>query len=295
MAIAKQAPRFLSPALFVIFVFAAIYLLLPGFQSQSQMDLSKADSIPDFKQNEKRFDFPDRGKDYCAPVAVLDSFVWLSKNGYPELLLQDKTSGKEAAAEIATCKKIAELMLTKTGPGTTTEQFLEGLSSYLEKYSPYRIHSLKYQGWNRHSSKYASGEAVPELSFIKSGISGKRLCWINIGWYKVSENGEVFGRQSGHWLTVVGYGAALSGVADPDSLIVRDPNPVLSQEPRKIFIKVEKLKSGRLEGLHEGLPRSACNYLAIKSMGTGRDTSGNRFGLIDGAISLELAAPYFRK
>ena len=265
-----------------------LVLFLPGIQSDSTMELSKVDAIPDIKQTDKRFGFPEKGLAFCAPVAVLDSFSWLSKNGYKIILPE---VSKEVDPETGACRKLAELMETRPGLGTTTEQFLTGIKRYIETSTPYKIQSLKYEGWNRHSPEYDNAQPCPDLKWIKEGIRDKRSEWINIGWYKIDPATKTLERQQGHWVTLVGYGIGLDGAADPNTLIVRDPSPVLSKEPRKIFITVEPLKEGKLTGAHEGLPRDAAGYLFIKSMGNGVDSSGNRTGVIDGAIVLELDRP----
>lgn len=270
----------------IAFIAALLLLLVPGILSDSTMELSKVDQIPDIKQTVKGFGFPEKGLAFCAPVVVLDSFIWLSQNGYPKIL--GEGSGKGDDLTIVACRKLAELMETCPGPGTTTEQFIQGVKHYIEKCTPYRIASLKYEGWNRHSKEFDNGDSVPSLTWIKEGIRGNRCEWINIGWYKIDPVTKRMERQEGHWVTLVGYGVDLSGVAEPNTLIVRDPSPVLSQDPRKIFITVEPLIDGKLIGPHDGLPRDAKNYLFIKSMGTGVDSSGNRKGIIDGAIVLDL-------
>lgn len=281
----KKLSSVLKWVLLAVFLVSLSLLLLPGILTDSTMELGKVDEIPDIKQTDSRFGFPKKGLEFCAPVVVLDSFVWLAKNGYKDLLLP---ATKEADAETVSCRKLAELMDTTPGPGTTTDQFLRGIKRYVEECTPYKILSLKYRGWNRHSPEYDDKQPCPSLKWIKEGIRDHRVAWINIGWYKIDPATKVMERQQGHWVTLVGYGVGFDGAADANTLIVRDPSPVLSKDPRKIFITVEALSDGQLTGAHEGLPRDARDYLFIKSMGNGVDSSGNRKGIIDGVIVLDL-------
>lgn len=286
-------PQNKSKLLFIIavpvFLAGVIALLAPAISSQFVIFTDKVDEIPDIKQTDPRLNLPDKGRDYCAPVAVLDSFLQLQKQGYDKIL--DNSSSKQLP--IDSCQKMALLMDTRTGPGTTTENFLKGLNEYISSNTPYNIASLKYQGWNRHQRQFSDGQPVPQLEWLKNGIRDKRCEWINIGWYsKDAITGELK-RDAGHWVTLVGYGMVIDGGSDPNTLIVRDPDPVLSLEPRKIFVKVEPMKEElQMTGPHFGLPRSSKGYLRIVSMGNGVSKAYNRTGIIDGAIVLELQPPW---
>lgn len=282
----KEKIRFvISLALCVVFVCVVAALLLPAITSQATMYLDKVDEIPDIKQTDKRLHFPDNGKDFCAPVVVIDSFVQLKKHGYNRIFGDQAGS---AEIPLDACSKLAKLMNTRTGPGTTTEDFLAGLKHYVEQFTPYKIKSLKYEGWNRHPAKFDNGQAAASLDWIKHGIRDNNCAWLNIGWYTINAESHEMKREAGHWVCLVGYGIGIDGVSDPNTLVVRDPDPVLSEESRKIFITVAPLETGYLTGPHYGLPRNAKGYLGIKAMGNGLDTTRHRTGIIDGAIVLEL-------
>ncbi|MBX9689278.1 MAG: hypothetical protein K2X27_21390 [Candidatus Obscuribacterales bacterium] len=270
-----------------LFFAACTVLCLPFFQSHEKMYIEKLDQIPDFKQTEKELGFPDQGRDFCAPVAVADTFAYMSEHGYRELLLKEDRNSK-TVMPIASCRKLAELMKTRPIQGTSSEDFLNGLKAYIEQCSGYKIKELKYHGWNRHPSEFDEHAEIPDLAFLKNSIRNNRYAWLNIGWYKENQQKHELERQSGHWLTLVAYGLDYNGLSEENTLIVRDPNPVQGRSPRNIFIKVEELKGGRLSGPHQGLPRSARNYLRVVKMGNLTDTSQNRIGIIDGAVVLEL-------
>jgi len=277
--------------LLIVALGGAIVLIFPALRSQYLIYLEKEDLIPDIKQTDKRLGFPEMGKDYCGPVVVMDSFVCLKRKFGYDKIVSDLLAGSDELP-VESCRKLAELMGTKNGIGTSTENFLRGVKNYVEKSTPYLIRSLKYEGWNRHLPEYDNGHAVPELDWIKEGIRDNRSAWINLGWYKFDPDKKEYLRLSGHWVALIGYGVGLDGLADPNTLIVRDPDPVLSQESRKIFLTVEPIAEGILSGPHSGLPRAAKGYLRVKSMGNGIDSSRNRNGIIDGVIVLDLWPPF---
>lgn len=272
-----------------VFLAAVVYLLAPAILSNFVIYTEKVDAIPDIKQTDPRLALPDKGKDYCAPVAVLDAFLYLQKNGYDKIL----DSSEAGALPVASCQKLAALMDTHSGPGTTTEGFLKGLNDYINKCTPYVISTLKYEGWNRHQQQFSTRKQIPHLEWLKNGIKSNRCEWINIGWYSKDPLSGDLRRDAGHWVTLVGYGMGIGGESDPNILIVRDPDPVLSNEPRKIFVKLERIKENlQMTGPHYGLPRSSKGYLRIVSMGNGVSRAYKRTGIIDGAIVLELQAPW---
>ena len=69
----------------VLCIWAMILALSPVF-AQPAAYLDKVYSTPDLTQTDPRGSFADGGENFCAPVAVSNSFVWLSNNGYPKLL-----------------------------------------------------------------------------------------------------------------------------------------------------------------------------------------------------------------
>lgn len=280
----------LSILLGIVLASAGLYLFLPALISNNTMDLSRADEMPDFKQTNNAFAFPGKGLKYCAPVVVLDAFVYLQRHGYASLIA---SQGKESlAAQSVT--RIAECMGTSDSTGTSTEQFLEGVQTYIKKFTPYRIASLRYAGWNRHQKEFDAKKQVPDLQWLKDGIKGDRAEWLNIGWYKFDPKNKDYIREDGHWVVLAGYGMNFSGAADEQTLIVKDPNPVAGNVSRKIFIELQALQEGSLKGPHEGLPRDASGYLFIKSQSDPMDTQ-KRIGIIDGAVVLELMPAFVKR
>lgn len=284
----RTGKRFwLSVSLGAALVLTVIYLLLPAVLSGSAMDVSRVDEIPDYKQTDPSFGFPGKGLKFCAPVAVLDSFVYLSKHGYSSLLRPEDNGIAEACRNIAKCMQTGDA-------GTSTEQFLKGVDTYIKDHSPYKISALVYAGWNRHQKEFDCQKQIPDLRFIKDGINGTRSEWLNIGWYRYDAEHRAYLREEGHWVVLTGYGMNFSGAADENTLIVKDPNPVAGMSSRKVFISVHPLKDASLTGPHEGLPREAAGYLCIDSMSEVLDAQ-KRIGIIDGAVVLDLMPGYMRR
>ncbi|MBX9721881.1 MAG: hypothetical protein K2X81_10840, partial [Candidatus Obscuribacterales bacterium] len=103
----RKLPAGPTLALCLVGIAVMAVLIWPAINSQNTMYLDKVDQIPDIKQVEKRFAFPEEGKDFCAPVVVTDSFVWLSKNGYESIL--GKSAAAAAADPVVDCgRKLAE-------------------------------------------------------------------------------------------------------------------------------------------------------------------------------------------
>src|SRR6202034_2187503 len=117
--------------------------------------LDKVSSTPDLTQTDPRGQFAENGTNYCAPVAVSNSFVWLSDHGYPKLL---PDSGKNISPankqtellnrQIALAKILSspEFMNTKADEGTYVDNVLLGIKKYVQKQG-YAIKQLSYQGF----------------------------------------------------------------------------------------------------------------------------------------------------
>lgn len=287
MQLPRKLPLFAKLALAAVFLITAAFLFFPAISSRFVVYDEKINEIPDIKQTDPRLNFPQQGKDFCAPVVVVDSFAWLQKHGYDRIL----GSPEVKDPEIAACRKLAGMMATTPGTGTTTENFLAGLQKYISTGTPYALKSLKYEGWNRHQREFGNAADVPDLEWIKAGIRGNNCAWLNIGWYEEDRYTNSLVRTDGHWVALIGYGKENGGAANSSVIIVHDPDPVLSKEPRSIFIKLEALKEGTLRGPHQGLPRSASGYFRARPAGNGADPTRNRTGIIDGVIVLELQPP----
>ena len=233
-------------------------------------------AVPDLTQTLKSANFAGGGSQFCGPVAVSNSLVWLE--GKP----------KDQSYQIEMVKKLSsrEYMNTKTSNGTGTTELMRGVKQYAEEtWSQYN--RLEYAGW-RSCLKGSRVADKPTIEWIVDGIHDKSAVWINVGWYvsKGEKDELTFERVGGHWLTVVGHSNG--------KLFLHDPAPRGGMKPKKEKAKYEILESGLQTGKKRGLPLDAKGSIALtKGM---RISKKADTALIDGAVIFELeSAEPFRK
>jgi hypothetical protein len=250
--------------------------------------VKRINDIADFKQNNPKANFAEGGKDFCAPTSLSDHLMWLANHGYPDL----KPKGEDAeAAQIELIKSLAsdEYMGTDPSIGTSPAQIMKGLKSYVA-HCGYQVKSLKYQGFRPSPEEFSTGISTPELDWLKAGSIAPKSCWLNIGWYDWDEKTDTYTRVGGHWVALVGYGVNAKGESSPATIIVHDPMPRFGTEKANIYIELQKLSSGKIEGKYKGLPHDATGFYWYENYTNGEKVKTlNRYGLIDGGIVLELS------
>jgi hypothetical protein len=123
-------------------------------------------------------------------------------------------------------------------------------------------------------------------------FSGGSAVFINLGWYRSKGSEDVFYRNGGHWVTLVGYSRP-DGSSFPE-LLVHDPAPWSGREPRTHRVRLAgggrylfALKSGVIIGSTEPYARIS-GGLTFKG--------GTDLALIEGAVVLtpevEAAVPW---
>jgi hypothetical protein len=242
-------------------------------------------AVPDLIQTDKGANFPGGGTEYCCLVAIGNSLMWLSSNGFPNLV---KRTGTQFDDEVALVKLLGSkaYMDTSIDEGTGTINIMRGLTKYIRDRG-YDINRLEYRGWRKRPAQLTAEHPVPELQWIKQNILGKESVWLNIGWYKHDPSHNEYRRIAGHWVTVVGYGKNEGGDTDSRILIFHDPSPRTGHHSPNEYASVMTLDAGTLTGDFGGLPRSAAGY---STLGGGMHIkSGADTGIIDGALALALA------
>ncbi|MEO0924657.1 MAG: hypothetical protein AAFY63_02155 [Cyanobacteria bacterium J06643_13] len=242
-----------------------ILILASVFCSNSAIAANNfANQIPDFTQTEFKGSQNGNGQQFCAPVAISNSIMWLAgmEKGQVELI--------ERLAS-------ANYMNTSLKNGTGTTGVLKGVDKIArELFGSYK--RLEYQGWRKHPQRYLAKSRVPRLDWIKNGISDKSSVWLNVGWYQYDSLSDRYKRIGGHWVTVVGH--------KRDTLIIHDPSPRAGQTFSNEHVAVNKLSSGTLTGKKTGLPISAEGFF---SLGKGMHLKSNAdYAIIDGAVILEI-------
>ncbi|MEI9997798.1 MAG: hypothetical protein WDO13_00775 [Verrucomicrobiota bacterium] len=94
--------------------------------------------------------------------------------------------------------------------------------------------------------------ARPSLDWLKEGIQNPRgAVWLNVGWY-IRGDGDNWKRKGGHWVTLVGFGAANPGdAADSDLILIHNPATRGSDDkpddPAKDIVRLTRIDRGTLD------------------------------------------------
>lgn len=242
-------------------IFKVSVIVAASIISQAGLaDSSYKNEIPDFLQTDVSGITSGNGQQYCAPVAVSNSIVWLHKNDISQLEIINKLASRQ-------------YMNTSLINGTGTTGVLRGVERISsELFGTYK--ELKYEGWRKHPASYSSGVRVPDIEKIKSYISKKSAAWINIGWYAYEANKNEYRRIGGHWVTLVGS-------AD-GQLILHDPAPRAGKSFSNEIVEYSILKNGMLVGGKVGLPTPARGYIRL---GRGMHVNSRAdFAIVDGVV-----------
>lgn len=268
----------------LLLALAGFVLLAPPVYGTSFTD--RMDSIPDITQTDPKADFPYGGVHYCGPCAISNSLVWLGENGYEKLLPKaaDRMRMQVALVNIIASPKYMDTTLEW---GTSPAGVLQGIDKYLEDCG-YRNRRLSYQGYRKVPAKFANGTTMPQLDWVKAGLSGDSAVWLNVGWYRYSARKGEYVRLGGHWVTMVGFGKDENGQADPNVLIVHDPGAPSGENPNG-YIRVMNLEAGRKLVTGSGRPLDSGGLYKLR--GGLRISNNVDAAVLDGAIRLEMGKP----
>jgi hypothetical protein len=234
---------------------------------------AKATKTPDFMQTDREGGFANSGSQFCAPVAVSNSLMYLAANGYEDL----RPEGSAKRAQIALIRTLSsnEYMNTSPTRGTDPDQVLSGIETYVND-AGYSIAELSFEGWRPVPDEYAYSE-LPDLDDIRTAIVDEQSAvWLNVGWYTYNENTGDYTRSGGHWVTVVGY--------VDDDLLIHDPQPAAGSAPRTQRVSFDEIVEGQLTGRYPNLPRDAAGYYELG----GEMVSGKKTCILDGVVFLKL-------
>lgn len=230
--------------------------------SQTTQSESFYNEIPDLLQTLNSAGFAGDGQQFCAPVAVSNSLVWLEGN-------------KDEQYQISLVHKLSSsaYMNTNTKNGTSVYEVTEGVHKYAtERWGRYK--TLQYSGWRKVPMQFRSKQQQPTLAWMTSGLHRKGTVWLNVGWY--NQNGMDYQRAGGHWVTLVGY--------EQGKLVIHDPAPRADTSFRNQFISLEPLTGGKL--IHNKNITPAQGYFALTD-GMYISSKGS-VAVIDGAVIFEL-------
>jgi len=250
----------------------------------------KISSTPDLCQTDPEGDFEKNGDNFCAPVAVSNSLMWLAAHGFPAL---DQEGTGDKAAQFALVRELAAPEMMKTDPdrGTSPWLVVQGVNKYILQCG-YTVETLEYQGFRKVGPDFDSGETAPSLSWIRKALrQPNSAVWLNIGWYKYDADRDVYLRKGGHWITLVGCDVDAQGHADPGALVVHNPSPKGGLSTHHDVIRAEALDSGTLVNSgtapFDGLPRDAAGFYKITGEISGKPSAETI--ILDGAVALQIS------
>ena len=230
--------------------------------SQTAQNESFYNEIPDLLQTLNSAGFAGDGQQFCAPVAVSNSLVWLESN-------------KDESYQIDLVHKLGSsiYMNTNTVNGTNVFGLTQGVHKYAtERWGKYK--TLEYSGWSKSPAQFRSNLKKPTLDWITKALHRKGAVWINIGWY--NQESINYRRAGGHWVILVGY--------EQGKLVIHDPAPRAGKTFSNQFISLSPLSGGQL--ISGTRTTTARDHFVITD---GMDISSKgKFGIIDGAVIFEL-------
>jgi hypothetical protein len=261
---------------------------------------AKIAATPDFCQTDEAGGFDNGGRKYCGPVAVSNSLVWLSQNGFPKLLQpanspSDSNNGNGSANgdHKADAQKAAQIELIRTlgspnfmstegRDGTSATRLMRGLKKYVTEHG-YQIEQLEYRGWSNVSKSFKPTGELPSLDWMKQHIAEPGgAAWINIGWYNFDETTKKYQRTGGHWITLVGYGVNAEGKPDDSVLIVHDPSRRTGPGIVTHHMRVTKISEGKLiDDPHKQSTDAAGRHKVVDGFVI---KQGNNAAVLDGAV-----------
>lgn len=240
------------------------------------------DGVPDLTQTDITGSETGDGEQYCAPASASNALVWLARHGY-EKLENDLNGNTLSQLEIAKILGNQDHMNTNLEEGTNPSQVLLGLKNFLHDrlITPKQ---LTFQGWRNLVYHFESSAKVPNLEFIQQMLSQKSIALLNIGWYTYAEEHQTYERNSGHWVTLVGYERATP--ENPGKLVIHDPSPRAGQSPAAHHLTLKTISRGTLTGKNTGLPFSADGYYDVSEGINMR--SGSDIAILDGLVVVQL-------
>ena len=240
-------------------------------------------TTPDYLQTDSAYGgLPGGGSNYCGPVSVSNSVMWLADHGFAGL---SPDTGDRKYDQFRVAEELGSLYMNSHN-GTSAYELSNGLKNYIAD-SGFAYERLEYQGWRYVLPEFDTGIEVPEMDWIASGVEGLGSAWLNVGWYDYDSPTDTYTRFGGHWITLVGHGHDGQG-EDPARLIAHDPAPRAGSGFSNEYVLPEEILSGTLTGA-TGLPRSAAGY--YKMTGGMHVRSSADFGILDGVVVLTMPTP----
>lgn len=220
---------------------------------------TKSDSTPDFCQTDAEGRFHNGGREFCGPVAISNSIMWLAQNGYARLI-DGKEVGKSTQIELIRTLGSSDYMGTDRADGTGPQRLIEGVAKYVRGRGQ-RLARMEFRGWRDVDTKYKSTKSLPTTEWVHEAIANPRSgACANIGWYTRDNATDTFMRRGGHWMTVTGASAS----NDEATIDLHDPAARSGQGNVTHHAHLDRLTSGTLAGERADLPTKAAGLFVIR-------------------------------
>ena len=199
----------------------------------------KAAETPNFWQLDPRGGFLNGGRDYCGPVAVSDSLVYLGRHGFPDLL--PHSQGVQAQIDMINLLASPHYLGTDPNAATAPASVLRGIEKYVVSRG-YQCTTMEYEGWTRMGQREEEFVMAdrPNLDWMKKGVLDPHgAVWLIVGWYSQTGDGQ-WKRTGGHWVTLVGFDAR-----NPNALFIHNPG-MRGNDPAQDVIYLRPAGTGTL-------------------------------------------------
>lgn len=176
----------------------------------------------DLTQTDPKLGLPKEGLIQCGPVAVINSFIGLQKNGYPNLGRIKNNSLENYKSMIL---ELSDYMGVLKRGGAPTKYMIYGIDKYV-KNSGYDYKSLKSYLYNYN------------FNTIKSAVDNSSSIYLLLRWFEPNGKNKLKESWMGHWITIIGY----ENRGNELYLYANDPSPYAGDDSPNVY-KIEQIES----------------------------------------------------
>jgi hypothetical protein len=237
----------------------------------------KVDATPDLCQTDEAFrTLPFEGKYSCGPTAVANVLLAMDQRGYGSLVEGDLRSKDTQRTLLEQLSEEGYLHTTRQGIGPLGA--MTGLKRFVQDRG-YRA-TLEWKGWRR-AGPFSTGRFV-DARWLREGVAGDSGVVLNVGWYRHDDEKDLYSRQGGHYMTLVGYRQE----GQRFTYLIHDP--ASRSGPGKVTHEAQlvPLRSGRLAPWKSYAEQQAAGHFLVEGVVVKRTAD---VAILDGAIRITIA------